>query len=84
MIADTAPPPSPASSNGNGGGRRAAAAEAVSTMELRERIAAVRTATDPEERLDALAAVSDRIHGALIRQLGPQLANSDVGAPGAA
>ena len=56
-------------------GRRppSAAAEAVSAMELRERIAAVRTATDrrgarrPRE-------VRERVHAALISELGPQLA----------
>ena len=49
-------------------------------MELRERIAAVRTATDPEE-LDALAEVRERVHGALISDLGPQLAGADIDDP---
>ena len=49
-------------------------------MELRERIAAVRTATVPEE-LDALAEVRERVHGALISELGPQLAEADIDDP---
>jgi len=49
-------------------------------MELRERIAAVRTVTDPDE-LDALAEVRERVHGALISELGPQLAEADIDDP---
>ena len=46
-------------------------------MDLRERIAAVRPF--PEENLDdAFVEVRDRIHGELIADLGPQLANTDV------
>jgi pilus assembly protein CpaF len=46
-------------------------------MELRERIAAVRRF--PEESLDdAFVEVRDRVHGELIADLGPQLANADV------
>ncbi|HSD77524.1 MAG TPA: hypothetical protein VLA98_08960, partial [Solirubrobacteraceae bacterium] len=45
-------------------------------MELRERIAAVRGIS--EEAHDAFADVRDRIHAALIGDLGPQLANADL------
>jgi pilus assembly protein CpaF len=46
-------------------------------MELRQRIAAVRD-TEPEPERDAFAEVKDRIHAALIAQLGPVLANTDL------
>jgi pilus assembly protein CpaF len=46
-------------------------------MELRERIAAVRPVPD-EAVTDIFAEVKDRIHGALIADLGPQLANAEV------
>jgi pilus assembly protein CpaF len=46
-------------------------------MELRERIAAVRPVQE-EIVADAFAEVRDRIHAALIADLGPQLASSDV------
>jgi len=46
-------------------------------MELRQRIAAVR-GTDPELAEDPFAGVKDRIHAALIAQLGPILATADV------
>jgi pilus assembly protein CpaF len=49
-------------------------------MELRERIAAVRATGDPEE-LDALAEVRQRVHAALIGDLGPQLAEADIDDP---
>jgi pilus assembly protein CpaF len=46
-------------------------------MELRERIAAVGSV--PEENApDVLSEVKDRIHSALITELGPQLANADL------
>jgi pilus assembly protein CpaF len=46
-------------------------------MELRERIAAVRPGSAEPER-DAFAEVKDRIHAALIAELGPRLVDSDV------
>jgi pilus assembly protein CpaF len=46
-------------------------------VELRERIAAVRPVPD-EQVPDALSEVKDRIHAALITQLGPQLAAADL------
>ncbi|MGZ4277990.1 MAG: CpaF family protein [Solirubrobacteraceae bacterium] len=49
-------------------------------MELRERIAAVRATADPEEP-DALAEVRERVHAALIAELGPRLADADIDDP---
>jgi pilus assembly protein CpaF len=46
-------------------------------MELRERIAAVRPATE-EVAPDAFAEVRDRVHTDLIADLGPQLASADM------
>jgi pilus assembly protein CpaF len=46
-------------------------------MELRERIAAVRPGTAEPER-DAFAEVKDRIHAALIAELGPRLVDTEV------
>jgi pilus assembly protein CpaF len=45
-------------------------------MELRERIAALRPEPEPVE--DAFAELRDRVHEALIADLGPQLANADI------
>ena len=49
-------------------------------MELSQRIAAVR-GVDPEPPLDPFAEVKDRIHGALIAELGPILATTEADAP---
>jgi pilus assembly protein CpaF len=46
-------------------------------MELRERIAAVRPSHD-EPVKDAFAEIKDRVHAALIGELGPVLSNSDI------
>jgi pilus assembly protein CpaF len=46
-------------------------------MELRERIAAVRPEGTPQEK-DLFVEIKDRIHEALIAELGPQLFDSDV------
>jgi len=46
-------------------------------MELRERIAAARP-LPPEEVFDAFAEVKDRVHAAVIAELGPQLANTEI------
>jgi pilus assembly protein CpaF len=47
-------------------------------MELHDRIAATAPLAARQNVPDALAEVKDRIHGALIAELGPQLFNSDV------
>jgi len=47
-------------------------------MELHDRIAATAPLAAGQNVPDALAEVKDRIHGALIAELGPQLFNSDV------
>jgi pilus assembly protein CpaF len=47
-------------------------------MELRERIAAVRPAQQQEIVEDAFSEVRDRVHSALIADLGPQLATTDL------
>src|SRR5919197_5045831 len=49
-------------------------------MELRERIAAVRPSSVAEPERDAFAEVKDRIHAALIAELGPRLVDADVDA----
>jgi pilus assembly protein CpaF len=46
-------------------------------MELRERIAAARP-LPPEDIYDAFAEVKDRVHAAVIADLGPQLANTEL------
>jgi pilus assembly protein CpaF len=46
-------------------------------MELRERIAAARP-LPPEDVFDAFAEVKDRVHAAVIAELGPQLANAEL------
>ena len=47
-------------------------------MELRERIARANTAREDEDRRDIFAEVKDRVHAALIADLGPQLFNAEV------
>jgi len=46
-------------------------------MELRERIAAARP-LPPADVFDAFAEVKDRVHAAVIAELGPQLANTEL------
>ena len=46
-------------------------------MELRERLAGNRTGGEADE-LDAFAELKDRIHMAVISELGPQLYNASV------
>ena len=58
-------------------GRRQAPPRAV-VMELRERIARANTAREDEDRRDIFAEVKDRVHAALIADLGPQLFNAEV------
>ncbi len=47
-------------------------------MELRERIARANTAREDEDRRDIFSEVKDRVHAALIADLGPQLFNAEV------
>jgi pilus assembly protein CpaF len=47
-------------------------------MELRERIARANTAREDEDKRDIFAEVKDRVHAALIADLGPQLFNAEV------
>jgi pilus assembly protein CpaF len=47
-------------------------------MELRERIAAARPAGEQPVVFDVFADVKDRVHAAVIAELGPQLANDDL------
>ena len=47
-------------------------------MELRERIARANVAREEEEKRDVFAEVKDRVHAALIADLGPQLFNTEV------
>ena len=47
-------------------------------MELRERIARANVAREDEDRRDIFAEVKDRVHSALIADLGPQLFNAEV------
>jgi pilus assembly protein CpaF len=47
-------------------------------MELRERIARANVAREDEDKRDVFAEVKDRVHAALISDLGPQLFNAEV------
>src|SRR5215207_358302 len=47
-------------------------------MELRERIARANTAREDDDKRDIFAEVKDRVHAALIADLGPQLFNAEV------
>ena len=47
-------------------------------MELRERIARANVAREDEDKRDVFAEVKDRVHAALIADLGPQLFNAEV------
>jgi pilus assembly protein CpaF len=47
-------------------------------MELRERIARANAVREDEDKRDVFAEVKDRVHAALIADLGPQLFNAEV------